>query len=151
MYTRDEALALDRFPAALQSETLLGQAWVREHGGPYQGFDFNVAVGDGRDPGDGIATPLRLASIEASKRRIDVVAYQPSYVDILEVKGRADPAAIGQLSTYEILWNAQHPDRRVRRVGIIVAVLDPDMLMVFEKAFIQVFVYPDLAYAIRRT
>jgi hypothetical protein len=151
LLTRDQALALDRFPGALTSETLLGQAWVREHGAPYLGFDFNVAVGEGRDPGDTVPGPLRAAAIEASKRRIDVIAYGDRFVDLLETKGRADPGALGQLVSYQVLWNRQHPEAPVRKLGLIVAVMDATMLSVFNDANIPVFIFPDLVDVIRRT
>ena len=151
MWTRDAALAVDHFPGALKSETLLGQAWVREHGAPYVGFDFNVALGDGRDPGDRVPAPLRAAAIEASKPRVDLIAYADTYVDLLETKGRADMAAMGQLMTYEVLWNWQHPDLPVRLVGVICAVMNPTLLSVFNQAHVPVFIYPELVDAIRRT
>jgi hypothetical protein len=151
MFTRDEALKLDRFPGALQSETLLGQAWIREHGAPYAGFDFNVALGDGRDPGDTIAPAIREAAIEASKPRADIIAYGDGFVDLLEVKGRGDAAALGQLVQYSVLWNRAHPDEPVRHTGVIVAVVDPTMLSIYNSAAIPIFIYSDLTAYIRRT
>jgi hypothetical protein len=151
MVTRDEALALDRFPGALTSETLLGQAWIRENGAPYLGFDFNVGLGDGRDPGPTIPPPLRAASIEASKPKADVIAYGDGFVDLLETKGRADAAAIGQLVQYVILWNRKNPNLLVRKTGVIVASIDAGILSVYNDANIPVFIYPDLVAAIRRT
>lgn len=151
MWTRDDALALDRFPGALKSETLLGQAWIREFGSPYNGFDFNVPLGDGRDPGPAIAAPLRAASIEASKPRADVIAYGDGFIDLLETKGRGDAGALGQLVQYQVLWNRGNPDNLVRRVGVIVATLDATLLSVYNDANVPVFIYPDLLPSIRRS
>lgn len=151
MFTRDEALSLDRFPGALQSETLLGQAWIREHGAPYVGFDFNVPLGDGRDPGDSIPPALRAAAIEASKPRADIIAWGDGYVDLLEVKGRGDAAALGQLVQYGVLWNRMRPHELVRKTGVIVAVIDAAMLSIYNEAAVPVFIYSDLTAFIRRT
>lgn len=151
MWTREAALALDRVPGGLKSETLLAQAWIRDMGAPYVGFDFNVALGEGRDPGPDIAAPLRAAAIEASKPRADVIAYREDSVDLLETKGTADMAAIGQLTAYTVLWNGQHPALPVRKTGIICAVLNPTLLLVFNSANIPVFIYPELVDVIRRT
>lgn len=151
MFTRDQALALDRFPGALQSETLLGQAWIREHGAPYVGFDFNVALGDGRDPGDSVPGPLRAAAIEASKPRADIIAYRDGSVDLLETKGRLDAAALGQLVQYEVLWNRQQPAWPIRARGVIAAVAGAEIVSVYNAANVPIFLYPDLLHAIRRT
>jgi hypothetical protein len=151
MFTRDEALALDQFPGALKSETLLGQAWIRDRGAPYVGFDFNVALGDGRDPGDSVPAPLRAAAIEASKPRADIIAYRVESVDLLETKGRLDAGALGQLVQYEVLWNRTHPDQPVRNRGAIVALAGAEILSIYNAANVPVFIYPHLSDSIRRT
>lgn len=151
MFTKAEALALDRVPGGLKSETLLAQAWISQTLNEYLFFDFNVAVGDGRDPGDHIPAALRNAAIEASKRRIDIVAYDPyGRVDLGEVKGRADAMALGQLDLYKQLWESKqiHP---VNERFIVCCLIDPELLTAANSRAFGVFVFPDLVDAIRRT
>ena len=59
MFTLDESLLLSNLPGALSSETVLVQAWLREHGARFKGFDFNVRVGDGQEPSSTMPEPWR--------------------------------------------------------------------------------------------
>lgn len=151
MFTRDEALALLRLPGALDSETALVKQWVADHGAPYRGFDFNVRVGHGVTPPANLPEPYRSQAVDVSKRIIDVVAYLPGGIDILEVKGRADPCSVGQIRAYTRLWNRDHPDLMVKDAGVICALLDDDMAFVLAAEGVGVYAYPQLVDRIRRT
>lgn len=151
MLTLDAALALKQLPGALASETALVQRWLTERGAEYQGFDFNLRVGRGVAPGANIPEPWRSAALEASRRIIDVVAYRADSIDLLEVKGRADPCAIGQIWAYSTLWDRDNPTTPVRNQGIVCAMLDDELRYVLTLAQISAFVYPDLIPLIRRT
>lgn len=151
MLTLDAALALKMLPGALASETALVQRWLSEHGADYLGFDFNLRVGRGAAPFTALEEPYRTLAIDNSKRIIDVVAYRDRSIDILEVKGRADPCAVGQIRSYAILWGRDHPELPVLNVGVISAFLDDDMRYVLLLEQITPFVYADLTSVIRRT
>lgn len=145
MFTLDESLALTNLPGALASETLLVQAWLKEHGGAFRGFDFNVRVGDGTAPAANMPEPWRSQALQNSRKIIDVVAYRADGIGLFEAKGRIDPGSVGQVATYTVLWERQHPDLPVKEVGIIGAILDADMLFALNKMNLPYFVYPDLA------
>ncbi len=145
MFTLAESLALLNLPGALASETMLVQAWLKEHGSNYRGFDYNVRVGDGSEPPANMPEPWRSQAIQNSRKIIDVVAYRDDGIGLFEAKGRIDPGSVGQVSTYTLLWERQHPDLPVREVGIIGAILDSDMLFVLNRGNIPYYVYPELA------
>lgn len=151
MLTLDAALALPTLPGALASETALVQRWLREHGADYVGFDFNLRVGHGAGDFTNLEQPYRAMAIDNSKRIIDVVAYRDRSIDLLEVKGRADPCAVGQIRAYSTLWERDHPDMPVLNSGLICAILDDDIRYVLTIEQITPFVYPDLIGVIRRT
>lgn len=151
MLTLDAALALKTLPGALASETALVQRWLSEHGADYVGFDFNYRVGHGAASFGTLEEPYRTLAIDNSKRIIDVVAYRYDAIDLLEVKGRADPCAVGQIRAYDLLWSRDQPNYPVRNVGLICAILDDDMRYVLSLEQITPFVYPDLTSVIRRT
>lgn len=151
MLTLDAALALKTLPGALASETALVQRWLREHGAGYVGFDFNLRVGHGAGTFESYPEPYRSMAIDNSKRIIDVVAYGDGWIDLLEVKGRADPAAVGQIRVYDLLWSRDNPSTPVRNSGLICAILDEDMHYALLLEQITPFVYPDLIGVIRRT
>lgn len=151
MFTRAEALALLRLPGALDSETALVKAWLRDHGGGYQGFDFNVRVGGNAYAFAGLDEPWRSQARALSSRLIDVVAYKGHSIDLLEVKGKADPCAIGQCRAYKWLWLRDHPELPVDTLGVIVALLDDEMAFVLAAEGIAFYTYPELVNVIRRT
>jgi len=151
MFTLPEALALLRLPGALDSETALVKRWLREHGSNYVGFDFNVRVGRGQAPPANLPEPWRSQAIDNSRRIVDVVAYDVHSVDFHEVKGRADPCAVGQLRAYTWLWNRDRPDLPVEGWGVICALLDDDMAFVLASEGIAAYAYPELVDVIRRT
>lgn len=145
MFTLAESLAMTSLPGALPSETALVQTWLRDAGAPFQGFDFNVRVGDGTPPPASMPEPWRSQALDNSRKIIDVVAYRGGGVVLLEAKGRIDPATIGQIFTYRLLWTRQHPDLPVLDVGAIGAILDADMLFALNHLDIPFHVYPQLA------
>ena len=145
MFTLTESLAMQNLPGALPSETLLVQAWLREHGARYKGFDYNVRVGDGTPPPASMPEPYRTIALDQSRKLIDVVAYTGSGIVLLEAKGRLNPDTVGQIYSYRVLWQRQHPDLPVQDVGAIGAILDVDMLYVLNHLDIPFFVYPALA------
>jgi hypothetical protein len=145
------ALALRNLPGALASETALAQRWLREHGDRYHGFDFNVGVGHGADVDANIGEPWKSFARERSQRKIDIVCYDDVDVDLMEVKGKADPCAVGQIRVYTRLWNREHPTARVRASGVICALCDDDMRFALMFESVQLFEYPDLVGVIRRT
>jgi hypothetical protein len=145
MFSLTESLAMTSLPGALPSETALVQTWLREHGGDYTGFDYNVRVGDGTPPPATMPEPWRSQALDNSRKIIDVVAYRGGGVVLLEAKGRINPDTVGQIYTYRVLWTRQHPDLPVLDVGAIGAILDADMLYVLNHLDIPFFVYPQLA------
>lgn len=151
MLSLDAALAMSALPGALASETALVKRWLTEHGAEYLGFDFNMRVGRGAGAFDNLPEPYRTMAIDNSKRIIDVVAYRDRAIDLLEVKGRADPCAVGQIRVYALLWGRDHPQFPILNVGLICAILDDDMRYALLLEEVTPFVYPDLVGVIRRT
>lgn len=151
MYTLTESLAMSNLPGALPSETALVQSWLREHGGDYTGFDYNVRVGDGTPPPLAMPEPWASVALDNSRKIIDVVAYRGGGVVLLEAKGRIDPGTIGQLFTYRELWRRQHPDLPVLDLGAIGAILDLDMMFTLNKLDIPFHLYPALAGLVKST
>ena len=76
---------------------------------------------------------------------------QFSESNILEVKGRADPCAVGQIRAYTWLWNRDNPSQPVKGAGVICALLDDDMAFVLASEGVGSYAYPQLVDVIRRT
>ncbi len=83
-------------------------------------FDYNVRVGQPRDPGPDVQPDLRRAAIMTSMMRIDAVGFQLGTPTIFEVHRRIGPAEVGQLVSYRTQWRESKvpaPAPALRLVG----------------------------------
>lgn len=71
-------------------------------------LEYDIHVGDGRDPGPEFDPAIRNSAILLSQRRIDVVAHHPDHIDIIEVSTAAGLTQVGQLMTYPILYKTAY-------------------------------------------
>lgn len=92
-----------KLPGMLPQETRIFEAWWKLYGYQYESAEFNVRVGTGIDPGPTVDDAARRGAILNSQYRIDAVLRTGPLVDIVEVKYRASPLALGQLLSYKVL------------------------------------------------
>jgi len=71
-------------------------------------IDYDVRVGEGRDPGAGFPDNMRQMAIDLSKKRIDAVAYMPDQIWTIEITKHAGLKALGQLIAYPILFTLKY-------------------------------------------
>jgi hypothetical protein len=69
-------------------------------------YMYDVAVGEGRDPGPDYALNIRQMALRLSKRRIDVIGILPDHLDIFELTQSAGLRAAGQAMVYPHLLRA---------------------------------------------
>jgi hypothetical protein len=112
-----------------------GQLWneYRERFQPqHSDYFYDVAVGEGRDPGPDYADRLRMMGIRLSRRRIDVVGINSDRLDIFEITQSAGLKAAGQALTYpELLrhtWQTSLPIKMI----VICRTVQTDMSGIFE-------------------
>ena len=76
-------------------------------------FMYDVAVGEGRDPGPLFPDNIRTMGLRLSKRRLDVVGVKPDYVEIFEITQSAGLKAAGQALVYphllRVTWQVTLP------------------------------------------
>lgn len=63
--------------------------------------------------------------LDLKSLKIDLVVHYPLFIDIVEVKDRARPSAIGQLETYAILYKKQYPTFKMIRKILVCEQGDP--------------------------
>lgn len=97
------------YPAMLPAEIAVFRAWLQLHEGEYTRFEYNVRVGPGFDPGEGVMQSIRDMSIKSTRKRMDALAWQGDTPLIIEVKDRAGLSAIGQLLGYRVHWQRENP------------------------------------------
>ena len=116
------------YPGLRLPERLVLAAWQALHVNDFSRYDYNVRLGPGADPGAGYADEIRTMAVQNSQKKIDVVAYGPAGVTLVEVKERATPGSIGQLVTYAHLWEAENPTTPTPLLTIIAARVSPGVI-----------------------
>lgn len=115
------------FPALIPSEADVWRGWAHLHQGEYTSFDYNVRVGPGTDPGPGTPPEIRAYAERSTRKRIDVVAWAGVQPTIIEVKDRASASALGQILTYQVHWNMEHPNSPPAKLLLVARALSPGL------------------------
>ena len=110
---------LNYYPGMLTQEAQIWEAFTAAHPGQVQNPDFNVRVGQGRDPGSTFTDLQRQTAILNSQLRLDVVAFDGQTWWIYEVKRNCRAGAVGQLLQYEILYEKAFPLNRPIKLAIV--------------------------------
>ena len=124
-------LHMAKFPHLLPIDAALWQQFLTEYGRSYSGFEYDVRVGSGRDPGEAYPGNIRYDAIVLSQRRIDVIGYQAKTITLFEVTASAGLTALGQLIAYPHLFiETFSPDRAVQP-HLVTYAFQPDIEKLF--------------------
>jgi len=97
-----------KYPHMFALDIEIWERWLDRYAGDFSGFDYDIKVGSGTDPVDGLGEPyIRMQRI-LSRYRIDVVGYKSGHIYIIEVKPDAGTTALGQLETYIPLYKRDY-------------------------------------------
>ena len=137
-----------KFPHLSKTDTKVWRQYVFTHPNAYLWADYDETVGLGRtqmvrvhdhDAGRPPDT-ISAGQTKLTLLRIDVTAFRSETdVDIIEVKGRAMPGAVGEVLVYTRLWTEKHPGVTVRPV-IIADNVHPDVHRIAESYGIIVII-----------
>jgi hypothetical protein len=127
-----------KYPGMLPREILIWETWLKTNAGRFDTYDYNVRVGDGRDPGAGFPQWARDMAISSSQLRLDVLAWNGTQATIIEVEENPGMRAIGQIIGYETFWVRDNRTLPRPRLLLIVAVLNSDPALVATRAGIAV-------------
>jgi hypothetical protein len=138
----NDLLVQTTLPGLRRPDTLIAQAWLREHGKEYDSVEFNVRLGQGIVLPPGSDPSLVLFAQSVTTKKADLVAHSNSDVAIVEVKIRVTPDALGQLVVYRRLYKDQYPN--VGKITLIVAAqyLTPDVADTYEENGILIETFP---------
>jgi hypothetical protein len=99
---------------------------------------YDVAVGEGRDPGADFPDNIRRMALRLSKRRIDVIGVLPGSVEIFELTQSAGLKTAGQAIVYphllRVTWQLSIPIVTT----IICRSCQPDVLPVLNEFQVRV-------------
>ncbi len=118
---------LPKYPHLVGSDIPIWDSWIRTHGHYFQGFDYDVHVGQGLEPDKDHSFQLQEMWVSLTQKRIDVVGYRPGEVWLIEVKDRPTTAAVGQALSYQILYQADYSPAAPPIPCIIAGSIEPDI------------------------
>jgi len=115
------------------------ETFLDRYGENYSGFDYDVRLGEGVDPGDECEPWMAQDWALQTCLRADAIGYELRYTTIFEVKPRANAASIGQILCYKILYDESHLGDPESIPALVVSVCDRDFVRIASRYGIRVF------------
>lgn len=97
-----------RIPHLIRADSDLLLQYLNSNEFFYSSLDYDIPVGEGRDPGPGFDPSIRKMAIDLSRRRIDCVAHATNVIHVIEVTQSAGLTALGQLIAYPQLYQSTY-------------------------------------------
>jgi len=101
-------------------EAALAAAWLEAHIDQFEDIDWQKRVGAGVSLGPEYDANIQAMAEQATRKRVDLVAYRDGGAVIVELKDHVDRAAVRQANEYAELWQiapGSPPVIEVRVVG----------------------------------
>lgn len=92
------------YPHLLPPDIEVWERYLKDHKAEYNFFDYDVRVGNGKDPGPKYNDTIRQMAIDLTQRRIDAIGYKNDSITIIEITRSIGLKAIGQIKVYKILY-----------------------------------------------
>jgi len=132
----------NRFTHLLPEDIEVWKRFLVSPANIYSHFDYDVRVGDGRDPGSKFDEKYRQLGILLSQRRIDAVGHHDSHLAIIEITRVAGLMALGQLTAYPVLYQLSYNTTLALKPILVCEELQADAEVPFHMARITVLLYP---------
>lgn len=103
-------------------------------------FEYDVRVGEGRDPGDSVPKNIRKMAVDLSQRRIDAIGHKDDSLTIFEISTSCGFKAIGQILGYPVLYKILYaPTVRVE-TAIVAGRIQDDIKPVLDSLQIKYYI-----------
>ena len=129
--TKNPLLQNTRFPHLLPQDVEVWLLFLKSPANIYTHFDYDVHVGDGRDPGTEYSQKDRDLGIFLSQRRIDAIGHHSTHLAIIEITRQAGLKAVGQLIAYPILYNSKYSPGTQIKPLLVAEEMQTDVLPAF--------------------
>jgi hypothetical protein len=139
----DVLLVQFAYPGMPEPESAVFRDFLIARGREFDRFEFNVRLGTGAEPAEGLTDQYEQLAIRLTQKRADVVAWIGSQPTIIEVKIRIGLGAQGQLIGYRSLWMRDRPEGLAPTLLAIARRTDADTLDAFADSGIDVILYED--------
>jgi len=108
-------------------EAALAKAWLEANIDQYWDIDAQVRVGRGVELGDDYSPNIQKMAAQATRKRVDLVAYDEDGATLIELKDHVDLAAVRQAQQYRELWISAPTDPAVIAVVVVGRTGDADI------------------------
>ena len=130
------------FPHLLPKDIEVWKRFLEAHAKEYDYFEYDVRVGEGRDPGPEHTNTIRSMAIGLSQRRIDAIGYRKDRATIFEITTSAGLTAVGQLQVYPQLLKMLHPTQTMEPPILIAERIQDDILPYLQQHNIKYILFP---------
>lgn len=131
-----------KYPHLLPEDVEIWKSFLELYGDRYVRFDYDIRVGNGRDPGPKVEPPIRQLGIDLSRKRIDAVGTTKTEYHIIEITHTANIRAVGQLFVYPTLYQLTYrPDLPLRPL-LVAGSLGTDIKPVLEALNLPFLICP---------
>jgi hypothetical protein len=127
-------------PSFERIENEIWQRFIDGYGDSYEGFYYNVKIGEDRFPGIEVLDPYQKMQQEIALKKIDAVGKRGATWDIIEVRRHAGAGTLGQLLTYETLWLAYSGPLKPYTLTIVTDYMDIDTQLAVRARDASIFI-----------
>lgn len=100
-------------------ERLLAHAWLTSNLDDYDDLDWQKRVGPGVTLGPDHTPDIQKMAYQATRKRVDLVAYSHGTATIIELKDHVDLSAVRQALDYAKLWEIAPTDPPVSAIVVV--------------------------------
>ncbi len=131
---------LHKYPHLMVNDVAIWERYLEKYAQGWDSFEYDVRVGEGQQPNPEHPENIQLMAVALSEKRIDVVGRMRGKAVIIEVKPSAMLSAVGQLISYQILYEERYPEAGRTELMIVTDRIGPDLEHLCKKFRISIAV-----------
>lgn len=118
---------LKKYPHLMVGDVEIWERYLDAHAKEWDSFEYDVRVGEGVQVGSEQPEYFKTMALALTEKRIDVVGHRGRQVWLIEVKPSAMLGAVGQLISYQILYEERYPGAGPTSLMIVTDRIGPDL------------------------
>lgn len=118
---------LRKYPHLMVSDVAIWERYLDKFANQWDAFEYDVRVGQGIVTKPELEEKYKHMATALTEKRIDVVAARGAVTTIIEVKPSAMLSAVGQLLSYQILYEERYPLKGPVKMLLITDRIGPDL------------------------
>ena len=131
---------LKKYPHLMVNDVVIWERYLDKYAQGWDSFEYDVRVGEGQQPNPEHPKNIQLMAVALTEKRIDVIGWIRGKVVIIEVKPSAMLSAVGQLISYQILYEERYPEAGRTELMIVTDRIGPDLEHLCKKLRISIAV-----------